>query len=112
MKLINKSRRTKRGAALVEYGLIVAGVALVAAVAVSVFGSKTAGMIAASAHVLPGTNPNDNGNIDVGHVVATEGGNGSEIKINQAAQAAGDTTMGNAIGVDSTGWVIDPNPHN
>jgi len=104
MKLINKSRRTKRGAALVEYGLIVAGVALVAAVAVSVFGSKTAGMIAASAHVLPGANPNDNGPITVGHVVAVTPDTGSGIAIDAAAT----NSMGTALGVDSSGWVVEP----
>ena len=106
MKLINKSNRTKRGAALVEYGLIVAGVALVAAVAVSVFGSKTAGMIAASAHVLPGTNADDNGAITVGHVVQTTGGNGSTIAVDPNSVNSMGDSMGVTITPDS--WVIDP----
>lgn len=108
MKLINKSRRTKRGAALVEYGLIVAGVALVAAVAISVFGSKTAGMIAASAKVIPGTNANDNGNIGVGHMIQVDN-NGGTITANQAAIDAGRTT-GDSLGVDASSWVIEPTP--
>jgi Flp pilus assembly pilin Flp len=106
MKLIHNTRKAKRGAALVEYGLIVAGVALVAAVAVSVFGSKTAGMIAASAHVLPGTNQDDNGPIGVGHVVKTTGGNGALITAD--ANELGNTSMGDALGVDSDTWVQDP----
>jgi Flp pilus assembly pilin Flp len=108
MKVIHNTRKAKRGAALVEYGLIVAGVALVAAVAVSVFGSKTAGMIAASAHVLPGTNQSDNGPIGVGHIVKTQGGNGSVITADEAALTAGTTSMGDALGVDSDTWVQDP----
>jgi Flp pilus assembly pilin Flp len=104
MKLINKARRSKRGAALVEYGLIVAGVALVAAVAVSIFGSKTAGMIAASAHVLPGANENDNGSIQVGHVIATNPDTGSGIGINDSVT----NSMGTALGVDSSTWVVEP----
>jgi pilus assembly protein Flp/PilA len=69
MKVMNNTRNAKRGAALVEYGLIVAGVALVAAAAVSVFGHKTAGMIAASAAILPGAQAADNGPITAGHVI-------------------------------------------
>ena len=103
MKLINKARRSKRGAALVEYGLIVAGVALVAAVAVSVFGSKTAGMIAASAHVLPGANAADNGPIEVGHVIQTKD-TGQGIGIDDAAT----NSMGTTLGVDSSTWVVEP----
>jgi Flp pilus assembly pilin Flp len=105
MKLINKSRRTKRGAALVEYGLIVAGVALVAAVAVSIFGSKTAGMIAASAHVLPGTNAADNGTIEVGHVIKTTDGQNGNIGM---TDDVGSNTMGQTLGTNSDTWVIDP----
>lgn len=106
MKVIHNARKSKRGAALVEYGLIVAGVALVAAVAVSVFGHKTAGMIAASAHVLPGTSAADNGSIGVGHVVAvTPGGPGTTISMDPSV---GTTTMGDALGVTSDTWVQDP----
>ncbi len=106
MKVIQNARKSKRGAALVEYGLIVAGVALVAAVAVSVFGSKTAGMIAASAHVLPGANAADNGPITVGHVVqTTTGANGIEID----TDGLGDSSMGDALGVNYDDWVTDPN---
>ncbi len=71
MKLIQKSRRLKRGAALVEYALIVGGVALVAAAAVSVFGHKTASMIGATASTLPGAQPDDNGAIAAGRIMDT-----------------------------------------
>lgn len=72
MKTFHKARSAKRGAALVEYGLIVAGVALVCIVAVSVFGEKTGQVIAASASILPGAQDEDNGAIEVGHIVDTE----------------------------------------
>ena len=54
VKLVRRLLRNKRGAALVEYALIVAGVALIAAAAVSVFGHKTSDMLATAAAVLPG----------------------------------------------------------
>lgn len=72
MKVNQQTRRGQRGAALVEYGLIVAGVALVAAAAVSIFGTKTAGMIGASAAILPGAQAEDNGAIAVGKLIETK----------------------------------------
>lgn len=71
MKLIQKSRNAKRGAALVEYGLIVAGVALVAAAAVSIFGHKTTGMIGAAASAMPGAQQSDNAAISAGRIMDT-----------------------------------------
>src|SRR5205085_4529603 len=82
MKIIHQPRRAKRGAALVEYGLIVAGVALVAAAAVSIFGHKTASIIGATAAILPGAQPDDNGIIDAGRVIATHHGDDGNITIN------------------------------
>lgn len=109
MKLIQISRRqAKRGAALVEYALIVGGVALVAAAAVSVFGHKTGGLIGASAAVLPGAQSTDNGPIAVGSIVdTTNGGSGQPITIN----TAGTNTLGHNLGLSDTqvnGLVIEP----
>ncbi len=67
-KLLNRRRR---GAALVEYGLIIAGVALVCAAAVSVFGHKTSDLIAAVGSVLPGAHSDDNGPIVSGKLIET-----------------------------------------
>jgi pilus assembly protein Flp/PilA len=72
MRLI--TRRRQKGAALVEYGLLVAGVALVATAAVAIFGSKTSDLIASIAAVLPGQNPLNNGPILSGKLVETTGG--------------------------------------
>lgn len=60
MKTVNHIRRGKRGSALVEYGLIVAGVALVGALAVSVFGSKVSDIMSTAGGVLPGMTAEDN----------------------------------------------------
>lgn len=77
MKLMNKSNRQKRGAALVEYALIVGGVALVAAAAVSIFGHKTASLIGASAAVLPGAQAGDSAPITAGRIMDTKLENGA-----------------------------------
>jgi Flp pilus assembly pilin Flp len=63
--------RNRKGQGLVEYALLIAGVALIAAAAVSVFGHKTSDMIAAVAAVLPGAHPDDNGPINSGKLIET-----------------------------------------
>ena len=66
-------RRDKRrsGAALAEYGLLVAGVTLAAMVAVSVLGGKVGGLVASVATLLPGATPQDNGIVQVGNLIET-----------------------------------------
>ena len=54
-----KMLRNKKGQGLVEYGLIIAGVALICAAAVSVFGHKTSDLISATAAILPGAHADD-----------------------------------------------------
>ncbi len=75
MQKIRLSR--KRGQGLVEYGLIICGVALVGAVAISEFGHKTSDLIAAVAVMLPGAHAGDNGPMVSGHLIeATQNANG------------------------------------
>lgn len=105
MKIQKQTRRDKRGAALVEYGLIVAGVALVCAAAVSVFGHKTAGMIGVVGAIMPGAQAADNGPIVAGRVIKTEV---TADGINIAANAE-DSTMSDNLGVDTEDLVNDPN---
>lgn len=107
MKLLKQTRRSKRGAALVEYGLIVAGVALVAAAAVSIFGTKTAGMIGASAAILPGAQAADNGAIATGRVVQTTTDSAGNIITDSSADSI-DNTLGENIGIDSDALINDP----
>ena len=63
--------RNKKGSALVEYSLLIAGVALVGAAAVSIFGHKTSDLIAATAATLPGAHDDDNGAIVSGALIET-----------------------------------------
>jgi Flp pilus assembly pilin Flp len=112
MKVKKNIRQSKRGAALVEYGLIVAGVALVAAAAVSVFGSKAAGLVAASARILPGANQADNKAIDVSHIVSVDA-SGTSIKLdNNDTNLNQDVAEKLGIG-QNTDLINDPNntPH-
>jgi Flp pilus assembly pilin Flp len=93
MKSINRRNRMRRqrGAALVEYGLIIAGVALVSAAAISTFGHKTSDLISAVAVVLPGAHQGDNGPIQSGHLIETSNvGTNGAIALD-AATIAGET---------------------
>ena len=87
-RLLKRLHREKKGAAMVEYALLIAGVALIGAAAVAVFGHKTTDMIAMTAAVLPGAHSDDNGPIVSGKIIESARG---------AAAANGDP---NAIGLD------------
>src|SRR5262249_31843536 len=98
LKLFGRLLRNNKGAALVEYALIVAGVALIGAVAVSLFGHKVSDMLATSAAVLPGAHPEDNAPIISGRTIETspnaqgldQGGNSQQgigLDVNKITQA-------------------------
>ncbi|MCU0725521.1 MAG: hypothetical protein MUE73_07005 [Planctomycetes bacterium] len=72
MKFWTKLLRNRRGAALFEYSLLLAGVGLVTIAAVSVFGNKVADMTAAVATVLPGAHEEDNNPIVTGQLIETD----------------------------------------
>jgi Flp pilus assembly pilin Flp len=111
------SRRNKRGAAMVEYGLLVAGVALVTAAAVSMFGHKTTDMIGTIASVLPGAHGDDNGPILAGNLLETTntlGSTGTAVGLNVkdgsngVIDHNGQPRLGDNLGVDATQLVTEP----
>jgi len=63
--------RRRRGAALAEYGLLLAGLTMACMVAVSVLGGKVGGMIASVATLLPGQTAEDNATVQVGQLLNT-----------------------------------------
>lgn len=69
--MLRKMIANKKGQGLVEYGLIIAGVALICAAAVSIFGHKTSDLITAVATVLPGAHADDNGPMTSGKLIET-----------------------------------------
>ncbi len=106
------STSRRRGAALVEYGLLIAGVALISAAAVSIFGHKTNDLLAATATVLPGAHSDDNGPIFSGKLIETTDGGAGPIAVNTADVLAGSGTSRlseNLLGAggDITDLVID-----
>jgi Flp pilus assembly pilin Flp len=64
-------RRRQSGAALAEYGLLVAGITLVSLVAVTMLGSKVGGLIGSVATLLPGAYFDQNSPVNVGQLIET-----------------------------------------
>lgn len=109
-RLVKRLLSEKTGAALVEYALIVAGVALIGAAAVSVFGHKVTDMMATAAAVMPGAHADDNAPIVSGKTIETstnspgfDSGNsatGIGLDVNAITQANGQTRLGDGVGGD------------
>ena len=102
--MLRKLIRNKKGQGLVEYGLIVAGVALISAAAISVFGHKVSDLIGATAAVLPGAHGDDNGPFTSGKLIetTTDGTTGGiEVDAVGIAAAADTPRLGNNVGLDT-----------
>jgi pilus assembly protein Flp/PilA len=99
LRLSRRLIQCKKGAALVEYALLVAGVALIGAASVATFGHKTNDMIGMVATILPGAHTDDNAPIVSGKIIETT----------NAATHAG--AAGPAIGLDAsaTGKILAGN---
>ena len=52
--MLKRLIRNRKGQGLVEYALIIAGVTLICAVGIAIFGHKVSDMISATAVILPG----------------------------------------------------------
>ncbi len=90
-KLSQQILKCRKGASMVEYALLVAGVALIGSASVSVFGHKTNDMIATTAAVMPGAHADDNAPIVSGKLIETsntQGPNGTEIGLDVATIVA------------------------
>jgi hypothetical protein len=75
--LVRSARHLRRrGQALVEYALLLAGIALVCVVAVAVLGHKTADVIGVMASVMPGAHTEDNNPISTATILPFTTNNG------------------------------------
>ena len=111
-RLLRRLSRNQAGAALVEYALIIAGVALIGAAAVSVFGNKVTDMLVTAAAILPGAHPEDNAPIVSGKIIETspntpgfDQGNSSTgigLDVNAITQGNGSSRLSDAVGGDGS----------
>lgn len=99
--MLRKLIRNRKGQGLVEYALIIAGVALICAAAIAIFGHKVNDMIAATATVLPGAHADDNGPIVSGKIIETTSAEDGDISLDIAAISGGtgQPRLGNRFGV-------------
>ena len=110
--ILRRVAGNQAGAALVEYALIIAGVALIGAAAVSVFGHKVTDMLAGSAAVLPGAHIEDNAPIVSGKTIETstntpgfDQGNsatGIGLDVNAITQSNGSSRLSDSVGGDGS----------
>ena len=99
---MRKLIRSKKGQGLVEYGLIIAGVALICAAAISVFGHKTSDLIAATAAILPGAHADDNGPMTSGKLIETTvDGTSGAIALDAGTIASGGDRLGTNVDLDT-----------
>jgi len=108
---LKKMIRDRKGQGLVEYALLIAGVALISAGAVSLFGHKTSDLIATVTAILPGAHTGDNAPIVSGHLIETTDAANGPVMIDipgilaqngtdrLGANVFGPTTPGDANGV-------------
>jgi hypothetical protein len=90
-------RKSRRGQGLVEYIIIVASVALIALVSVSIFGHKVADQYAIGAGMLPGAHGEDNVAIVTGEYAGfTQNADGNNVANGEVtwADVTGNATVG------------------
>ena len=106
--MANVGRRLSKnntGAALVEYALIIAGVALIGAAAVSVFGNKVTDMLTTAASILPGQHADSTPPIVSGSVETSPNATGFDRGTSLAGQSLSDN-----VGADGSvsSLVVEP----
>jgi Flp pilus assembly pilin Flp len=104
VEMLKKLFRNRKGQGLVEYALIIAGVTLICAVGIAVFGHKVSDMISATAVILPGAHTDDNGPIVSGKIIETTSGSAGPITLDATtieANAGTSRLFGNTEGYNS-----------
>ena len=116
--MIRKFHRRRKGQALVEYAVIIAGVMLISLVGISLFGHKVAGMINMATVILPGVHASGNNPIQTGRLVEFSPSEGDgrislaadQIEGNFGKQRFSMNIWGGAAG-DGAGSVFTPGGH-
>jgi len=100
MKKMLRTLKSRKGQSLVEYGILVGGVALVCLVAVAILGHKSSDLLGATAASLPGAHADDQGPIASGKLVNTQADTNGVIYLDPTSPGSLATNMG-LPGVDS-----------
>ncbi|QDU04430.1 hypothetical protein V6x_41580 [Gimesia chilikensis] len=97
--------KSKKGQGLVEYGILVGGVALVTLAAVAILGHKTNDLVATVAGALPGAHADDNAPIVSGKIVTTTQNASGNIVLDVSGAGSFSSNLG-ITGVDNL--VVEP----
>lgn len=107
--MLRKLFRDRKGQGLVEYALLLVGIAIVSLAAISELGHKTSDLMGTAAVLLPGAHIDDNNTIASGHLIETDaagGLNGTSIEVSTTGVLADngkDRLGGNLYGYNSPG---------
>lgn len=96
MRMRRRGLRDERGAALAEYGLLLAGIAMVSMLAVSVLGTKVGGLIGGVATMIPGNTQDMDAPVLVGKMLETETDDINNDGVNEIIFPLGTVTDTNA----------------
>jgi len=96
------------GQGLVEYGILVGGVALVTLAAVATLGHKTNDLVATVAGTLPGAHADDNAPIISGKLVATTSGAAEGGGTGLVLDVSSPGSMSGNLGFDASSLVVEP----
>ena len=109
--MLQKLRRvlkSKKGQGMVEYGILVGGVALVTLAAVATLGHKTNDLLATVASALPGAHTDDNAPIISGKLVATTSGAAEDDKTGLVLDVSSPGSMSGNLGFNASTLVVEP----
>ncbi len=106
---MRKLLRNKKGQGLVEYGILVGGIALVALAATAILGHKTTDLIGTVAGALPGAHADDEGPIISGKLVNTTLVTGEDSVQGLALDASSPGSLSDNLGIGGGATlVIEP----
>ena len=101
---MRKLIRNKKGQGLVEYGILVGGIALVALAATAILGHKVTDLIGTVAASLPGAHAEDNGAIVSGQLVNTTTLGGTGLRLDGTNPGS----FASNLGIDVDGIIVGP----
>jgi hypothetical protein len=109
--MMRSAKRPHKGQALVEYAILLCGIALISLAAVALIGGKTSDLLGTMAVFLPSAHADDNGPIFNGKLIElTKNTNGAIVV--DVSSATGVTQAGprlaNTLGVDLSNVIIEP----
>lgn len=102
--MLRKFFGNKKGQGLVEYGILVGGIALVALAATAILGHKTTDLIGTVAAALPGAHDEDAGAIVSGTLVNVTSSGGSGFRLDGANPGS----FSSNLGIDVDGLIVEP----